>query len=456
MKAAGTGISIHGFKWGYVANANGPYCNSWDMGWFGCWDVRFPSATTYVNITDKAGNSLYSVERTYTNSYNTTNYSYLFPASQPVGNLGTFQFTARTNDQAYVGSMWSKAIYTPDPCVIDPTSSPTCPGYFKALGIDTSGTVATTTTITDPVTTTTTTTITDPVATTSIASTTSVINNPTSPTASVDPAANPTTSSSTSSSSVTTASSTPTPSATNPQPKIGEVTTAGSQPKAVSSVSTSQILSIVGSEQSRIGKLETSTASAAAAAAQQAGEQATAEAQAVASTSVGLSGGFSLMSSGSRSSILTSSIALSSGVGLKGPDSISVSSMQSFSRQQSADDKFKDENKTSSANNNVNNLLTQQPVTLNNGNLESKQGPSVNKNVKDNDAAGGVTIAAIAKQPIGYELYMGNLQDAQFYAPKEIYRNQRVVDNARAQRLLNGASDRLHQEMVDLQYNKGN
>ena len=42
------------------------------------------------------------------------------------------------------------------------------------------------------------------------------------------------------------------------------------------------------------------------------------------------------------------------------------------------------------------------------------------------------------------------LTDANFYAPKEIYRNQRTVDNARALRQL--ASDRLHQQMVDQQY----
>ena len=35
------------------------------------------------------------------------------------------------------------------------------------------------------------------------------------------------------------------------------------------------------------------------------------------------------------------------------------------------------------------------------------------------------------------------------------FQGQKVVDNARAQRMLNGASDRLHQQMVDQQYNLG-
>jgi len=39
-----------------------------------------------------------------------------------------------------------------------------------------------------------------------------------------------------------------------------------------------------------------------------------------------------------------------------------------------------------------------------------------------------------------------------FYAPREIYKNQRTVDNARVLRGLQGGSDRLHQELINLQY----
>ena len=51
---------------------------------------------------------------------------------------------------------------------------------------------------------------------------------------------------------------------------------------------------------------------------------------------------------------------------------------------------------------------------------------------------------------------MNGIPDGTFYAPKEIYRNQKVIDNVRAQRAFSGASDRLHQQMVEQQYNKGN
>jgi hypothetical protein len=76
----------------------------------------------------------------------------------------------------------------------------------------------------------------------------------------------------------------------------------------------------------------------------------------------------------------------------------------------------------------------------------------VKSNVQDNDAAAGVSIANIARTPVGFNAYMVALTDANFYAPREIYRNQKTVDNVRALRQL--ASDRLHQEMVDSQYRK--
>ncbi len=77
---------------------------------------------------------------------------------------------------------------------------------------------------------------------------------------------------------------------------------------------------------------------------------------------------------------------------------------------------------------------------------------AVKPSVQDNDAAGGVSINSIAVTPVGFNAYNVALRDVAFYAPKEIYRNQRTVDNVRALRQL--ASDRLHQEMVDQQYRR--
>ena len=80
----------------------------------------------------------------------------------------------------------------------------------------------------------------------------------------------------------------------------------------------------------------------------------------------------------------------------------------------------------------------------------SQQNDTVKKNVQNNEAAGNVTIESIAKQPANYAQYFTAIPDVAFYAPKEIYKNQKTVDNARALRQL--SSDKLHQDMVNQQY----
>lgn len=82
------------------------------------------------------------------------------------------------------------------------------------------------------------------------------------------------------------------------------------------------------------------------------------------------------------------------------------------------------------------------------------QTETVNRNVQSNELAGGVDIAMIAVQPKGYDAYSFVMKDASFYEPKEIYNKQNNVDNVRALRQL--SSDRLHQEMVNQQYDRRN
>ena len=83
--------------------------------------------------------------------------------------------------------------------------------------------------------------------------------------------------------------------------------------------------------------------------------------------------------------------------------------------------------------------------------LQSDQtSDTVKKNVTTNDLAGSVDIASIATTPKGYEAYSFVLKDSAFYKVEAIYKDQKTVDNARAFRSL--SSERLHQEMVDQQY----
>ena len=68
-----------------------------------------------------------------------------------------------------------------------------------------------------------------------------------------------------------------------------------------------------------------------------------------------------------------------------------------------------------------------------------------------NELAVGVNLAQMATVPQGYASYTNLvLRDGQFYEPKEVYKNQTVVDNVRVLRGL--GSDQKHQDLVNLQY----
>ena len=101
------------------------------------------------------------------------------------------------------------------------------------------------------------------------------------------------------------------------------------------------------------------------------------------------------------------------------------------------------------AGNPLSEMMMQQRFEMMQENIQ-QQTSSVNRNVQPNDLAGGVDLAAMTLQPKGFEAYSFTLRDAAFYEPKEVYKGQTVIDNARALRQL--SSDRLHKEMVDQQY----
>jgi hypothetical protein len=68
-----------------------------------------------------------------------------------------------------------------------------------------------------------------------------------------------------------------------------------------------------------------------------------------------------------------------------------------------------------------------------------------------NELAVGVDLAVIATQPPGYSSYLNStVPDAQFYAVRTAYPNQKTVDNTKLLRQL--STDQLHQKMVEAQY----
>jgi hypothetical protein len=87
--------------------------------------------------------------------------------------------------------------------------------------------------------------------------------------------------------------------------------------------------------------------------------------------------------------------------------------------------------------------------------IDEQKTETVKSNVQPNELAGNIDINRMAVNPPGFNAYMSlSLRDGQLYKPEEIYRNQVTVDNVRALRQL--SSDRVHQEMVNQQYNRGN
>ena len=106
---------------------------------------------------------------------------------------------------------------------------------------------------------------------------------------------------------------------------------------------------------------------------------------------------------------------------------------------------------TGKAGNILNDMMMQQRFETMQENIQT-QTSSVNRNVQPNDLAGGVDIAAMATVPQGFNAYSFIMRDAAFYEPKEVYKNQKTVDNVRVLRGLTGGSDALHQRMVDSQY----
>ncbi|NBX53417.1 MAG: hypothetical protein EBT63_07215, partial [Proteobacteria bacterium] len=106
-------------------------------------------------------------------------------------------------------------------------------------------------------------------------------------------------------------------------------------------------------------------------------------------------------------------------------------------------------NFTSDRTNPINSILEAKPSLLQEETSTTKTA-SVNQKTEDSTLASGVSISTISVVPVGFSAYTVALADASFYQPKEIYRNQRTIDNRRA--LQNLRSDQLHQQMINQQW----
>jgi hypothetical protein len=125
----------------------------------------------------------------------------------------------------------------------------------------------------------------------------------------------------------------------------------------------------------------------------------------------------------------------------------SIFSVQEY-RQQETEQVAQTVNFLTDLNNPLRQILDAQPFQQ-----QQQDQPQQNRNrdTAPNELAVGVNLAQMATQPQGYATYLNvALKDAQFYEPREVYKNQTVVDNVRVLRGL--GSDQKHRDLVNLQY----
>ena len=500
LTSAGTGLQVNGFNFSFQAK-NG---NGWDNG-------MQDYLTAYVNIYNNTNSKVleaynYDLNRRY--NWTQFSYSETFKtpyASTNVGNA-VYGFIGKDNN-FWVGPYGPEITavnfslkYSVDPCTTNALSSPSCPGYLAALAKLAPTPVAAPP---DPVT------VAAPPDPVTVAISPPGAPSPTSgpppvqdaPQQSQPGPAQP---------GAPTAGPAPQqaaaqPAANNQQPKAGEVADSGGGGKS-SPVSLSSVLNMISSNQDKTSALEKSVVQSADAQAFSAGETAKQQAEKIAgdmqSQSMSTAGGSTTtaQTAGTQSSFTQTQ---SSMVSLQGNQQTSNASnaariQQSINSSISSQSNTLNFTGTTTQQSSYQNT-TRQEVTvamaapqvsyslvaptrassqpqveipmlegikfghknavdsamesksfLPQMNDNSQQNDSVKKNVDNNELAGNITIESIAKQPANYSQYFFMIPDVAFYAPKEIYRNQKTVDNVRALRQM--SSDRLHQQMVDQQY----
>jgi hypothetical protein len=226
-------------------------------------------------------------------------------------------------------------------------------------------------------------------------------------------------------------------------------TTSTSETSGGSRVSLSTVLSIVANEQSRISSVERSTVESSIEQSASQANQAVQEAEAVAESSSTESVSISItaqdQAGGTGLSFFSSTLQSSSTL----PFGSSLRQSESSNENVQAEES-KNENVSVSGFSAVD-ILKQDANVSDQETANEQQSQTVKRDTPNNELAGGVTLAALSTQPRGFEAYSLTMPDAQFYVPREIYRNQTVIDNPSSRRLF-GGSDRVFQQMVDQQY----
>ena len=463
---AATGLQVNGYNFGFTAK-NG---NGWD-------DGRTDSLTALVRFWDNTGNKgttnlLYgtSYSLNYKFNWTTFNYSETFQSPLTATDVGLVQygFIGRDNNGwagPYGPELYNvnfSVKYSVDPCSSNPLYSPTCKGYIDALTKLVPAAPATT------------------VA--------AIEYNPPPESAPPPP---PESSGTQPQSGPPPPPGAPPPPGQTAQQQSAPTTAATAQasPQEKSSGGAPNVgfaLSLIAKNSEREKSITQAVVTQAESQAQAAGDRATqigtatasaAAAQSMASSETGFSGGgIQVSGSTSRSNTViavtaqqpisslaqntqgysTTNTQQGSTVQLLAPTSIeaiqttqnyAIFSVQEY-RQQESEQINQSVNFLTDLNNPIKQILDAQQTQQTQPDQPQQ---SRNRDTAPNELAVGVNLAQLATIPQGYASYTNFiLRDAQFYEPREVYKNQTVVDNIRVLRGL--GSDRKHQDLVNLQY----
>ena len=130
LNLSGSGVKINGLEYGYSYSVGGDYCH---FALIICLDWRPSSMDVNVNVTSSTGSTLYSATHRHgANTSGTPSYSYVFPTQRLLSTMGDFTLSTTEIGTTALYSSWSRWQYTPDPCVVNPLSSTTCDGYAAA------------------------------------------------------------------------------------------------------------------------------------------------------------------------------------------------------------------------------------------------------------------------------------------------------------------------------------
>jgi hypothetical protein len=135
LSAAGAGVIISGFNYGYQYNLGNSWsqCTAFNQDGSCSWTMTFnPRVDVNVSIRDNNNAQIYGtthIETGVNTGDRSRDFQYRFNDPRDILTLGNFNYSASTSNNSRIWGMYSQAVYTVNPCVSNPQSSPSCPGY---------------------------------------------------------------------------------------------------------------------------------------------------------------------------------------------------------------------------------------------------------------------------------------------------------------------------------------